>query len=184
LRFPWSCDDSIKLLPREVLSVIYTFLRDPADMWSFIQVSKTFYKAGELYPHYQAHIQKILPSFMYPVWDDTFNARQFFFAFCFVSCKTDKDLSAKWMAYMRTDGQGKNIDIERGNSALYYVLWLSGGMLNINPSFVRRKEDWTCVYDDYFGAILNEFGIYTMDGTKENIPFNILRERIIQILFY
>jgi hypothetical protein len=189
LRFPWSHDDSIKLLPREILCMIYALLKDPADMWSFMQVNKTFYKAGELYPNYQPHIQKLLPAFVYPFWDTSFKPRQFFFAMCFVSCKTDKQLAAKWMKHIRTDGSGDKKQIEMGNEALLYVLYHLGD--NTNVGFARDAEDWTVVYrneNTQYGAyfmhrIVDDLGLHTSRGSFKEIPLGRIRKEIIKRLF-
>lgn len=190
LRFPWSHDDSINLLSREILCMIYALLQDPADMWSFMQVNKKFYKAGKLYPNYQPHIQKLLPAFVYPFWDTSFKPRQFFFAMCFVSCKTDKQLAAKWMKHIRTDGSGDKKQIEMGNEALLYVWFNLCGDTKVG--FARDEEDWTVVYQAdnmQYGAyfmqrIVDDLGLHLPRGSFKEIPLNKIRKEIINRLFF
>jgi hypothetical protein len=49
----------ISILSRDVLVYIYSHLKDPNDMWSFMRVNKRFYRAGCLYSGYTNKIEKL-----------------------------------------------------------------------------------------------------------------------------
>lgn len=109
LRYPWILpgDDSVSsVLSRDVLILIYGYILDPKDKRSFMMVNKLFHKAGAAWSGYDAQIEKILVRWgldktAYPFKDPSFKCLyQYFFAFCFISCKTDKELSDKILKAM------------------------------------------------------------------------------------
>lgn len=92
-RYPWTQrdDHSASRLTRDVLVRIYSHLKDPDDMWSFMRTNRRFYQAGCFYTGYTTKIDRLfacsgvdhLP-FRY-IQDE----RRRFFALCFVSDRKD-----------------------------------------------------------------------------------------------
>lgn len=82
---------------KNTLTSIYGHLRHPRDMRSFMLVNKLFHKAGAEWGGYGGRIEKLLERCggKYPFKDEFLLQYQYFFALCFISCKTDEELSEK-----------------------------------------------------------------------------------------
>ena len=90
---------------KNTLTSIYGHLRHPRDMRSFMLVNKLFHKAGAEWGGYGGRIEKLLERCggKYPFQDEYFLQYQYFFALCFISCKTDEELSEKIFKHMREE---------------------------------------------------------------------------------
>jgi hypothetical protein len=104
--YPWSTktDYSTSLLTREALTSIYSHLKDPNDMWSFMRVNKRFHRTGCLYSGYANKIEKLrlfcgLEKLFFEFVSDV---RKRFFALCFVSCQ--KDLETRMIEFIAKTG--------------------------------------------------------------------------------
>lgn len=92
-RYPWTKrdDHSASRLTRDVLVRIYSHLKDPDDMWSFMHTNRRFYQAGCFYTGYATKMDRLLACsgvdclpFRY-IQDE----RRRFFALCLVSDRKD-----------------------------------------------------------------------------------------------
>lgn len=88
--YPWTLrsNHSASILTREALLCIYDCLKDPRDMWSFMQVNKRFHHVGTIYPGYRLKICKLMVPFFGTILPFGFikDERKRFFALCFISC--------------------------------------------------------------------------------------------------
>jgi hypothetical protein len=125
-RYPWTKrdDHSASLLTRDILVRIYSHLKDPDDMWSFMQVNRVFYRAGCFYSGYAEKIER-LRVYGDPFWYIFVSNRRDIKAikrdvaediidYCFRLCRLDFSLQA--LTYVLTSGEVRiNCVFHRGN---------------------------------------------------------------------
>ena len=171
--YPWSTktDYSTSLLTREALTSIYSHLKDPVDMWSFMRVNKLFHRAGCFYSGYENKIEKLR---LFRGSEDTplpfsfiNDVRKRFFALCFVSCQ--KDLEARVI---------RCIEANRGGTLLMYCLRICGiidskvKVYFLDGVFVRRFQT--------YGAYSKHYILNSNDKNKSQ--FSEIKESIKNIL--
>lgn len=186
LRYPWLLpgDDSVeRVISRDVLIIIYGYVLDPKDQCSFMRVNKLFHKAGAAWGGYEERIEKLLvrgglDKTVYPFRDASFHSLyQYFFALCFVSCKTDKELSDKFLKFMRT----KQFDGWIVYCGTLMGILVTGGHLVWDGNICTWSYDWLKVNSS--DIILDENGFYVIDRSGETrsdfsvVPVNVLRNR-------
>lgn len=154
---PWMQKDdmSFSMLTRDALISILSHLHTANDLHPCLRVSKLFYSAATDRSLYDKKIQKLLTKAKLetpPFYDPLFKPHQYFFAMCFVSCKSDEDLVKKVLREMNT-----------GNIVLimYCINITSGwGHKRLDDDFIVERGD-------------HETQIY---NTKREDPFYVLNE--------
>jgi hypothetical protein len=168
--YPWATktDHSTSLLTREALTSIYSHLKDPVDMWSFMRVNKRFHRAGCLYSGYANKIEKLrLFSCLEKLpFENMSDIRKRFFALCFVSCQ--KDLEARVIRYMESNGRGTPL-LDYCLSFLCYVI-TRGGVSFSDGVFVNEVHAYhTTKY-------------YILHRDKTRSQFSKIKEKIKSIV--
>jgi len=173
------------LLTKNTLTLVYSHLADPTDMRCFMLVSRLFHQAGVEYPGYEAKIRKILEAFglkRLPIVDTSFRLDQTFFALCFISCKTDEELSTKTIQHLKFGPFYGELcvflttlcsSVPRAQNKLSYYFRNNNGVIIytwIGPGSVRNTS--TVLYNDCFH----------IPGTYyEILPVALMRRRIAQV---
>lgn len=102
---PWMHKDdmSFSMLTRDALISILSHLDTAKDLHHCLHVSKLFYSAATDRSLYDKKIQQLLTKAKLenpPFYDPLFKPHQYFFAMCFFSCKSDRDLAKKLLRKM------------------------------------------------------------------------------------
>lgn len=147
--YPWSTktNHSTSLLSREALTSIYSHLKDPNDMWSFMRVNKLFHRAGCLYSGYANKIEKLrlfrgLEKLPFEFMSDI---RKRFFVLCFVSCQ--KDLETRMIEFIAKTGGGGLLEYcislsgipKQPNKSTIVVLLDTVYTMEIHASFLEKR---------------------------------------------
>jgi hypothetical protein len=155
------------LLSRDILICIYSHLKDPVDMWSFMRANKLFHRAGCLYTGYANKIEKlrVVCGLALPFYFIN-DVRKRFFALCFVSCQ--KDLEARIIRCIEANG---------GGMLLSYCLRICGISAGAEANFldgvfVRRFET--------YGAYSKHYILHSSDKNKSQ--FSKIKESIKKII--
>jgi hypothetical protein len=168
--YPWSTktDYSTSLLSREALTSIYSHLKDPNDMWSFMRVNKRFHRAGCLYSGYSNRIENLrlfcgLEKLPFEFMSD---ARKRFFALCFVSCQ--KDLEGRVIRCIEANG---------GGTLFQYCLYICGINMVAKASFLDGVS--VRIFQTY-GAYSKHYILHSNDKSKSQ--FSKIKESIKKIV--
>lgn len=194
LRYPWILpgDNSVSsILTRDVLTVVYGYILNPQDQYSFMCVNKLFYRAGVLWSGYQERIEKLLvrgrlDKTIYPFNNQpTFiSPHQCYFALCFISCESDKKLSDKLLRAMRS-GNFDHWIIYCGS--ILCVLHSDGHLIREGKSYSWSQARYGIGRHE---VLLDDEGFYMNNsyvdhrGDYSTIPIEDLRQRTFQIILY
>lgn len=175
--YPWTLrsDHSASILSRDALLCIYDRIKDPRDMWSFMQVNKAFHYAGSTYSGYTLKIERLKLGSCVEIlpFDFIKDERRLFFALCFISCRPDleKDM---------VKAIGKNFS----SHPLFHYCF------NLSRFSVHMKEDVVlnygrlCIFTDtrpdiFLGKLM---GVPILLGDKYCSAFSAMYESITDIL--
>jgi len=171
------------LLTKNTLTLVYSHIGNPTDMRCFMLVSRLFHQEGVEYPGYEAKIRKILEAFKLeeiPIVDPSFRLDQTFFALCFISCKEDKDLSAKIV-------QSLNVVPFYADLCLFLTSLCTNVPRTKVNEYYRNKDG--CIIYSWTGLglsrgvtmVVQDDCFYIFGTVYKELPVALMREKIAQI---